>query len=126
MDNRALVPVHEFVMEPLKRTVIGLLSGHHFPTIQRSMFADGDTPLMESALQRCSQVMQLTPERLYLDLGRLIADMPELTSAPVTRELQSWLASAHALVKSSGGLAESLRLKVACQNLDGPLRDRNA
>ena len=126
MDNRALVPVHEFVMEPLKRTVIGLLSGHHFPTIQRSMFADGDTPLMESALQRCSQVMQLTPERLYLDLGRLIADMPELTSAPMTRELQSWLASVPALVKSSGGLAESLRLKVACQNLDGPLRDRNA
>jgi len=70
--------------------------------------------------------MQLTPERLYFDLGRLIADMPELASAPMTRELQSWLASANALVKSSGALAEALRLKVACENLDGPLRDRNA
>jgi hypothetical protein len=71
-------------------------------------------------------MMQLTPERLYFDLGRLIADMPELASAPMTRELQSWLASANALVKSSGALAEALRLKVACENLDGPLRDRNA
>ena len=70
--------------------------------------------------------MQLTPERLYFDLGRLIADMPELASAPMTRELQSWLASANALVKSSGGLAEALQMKVACENLDGPLRDRHA
>ena len=70
--------------------------------------------------------MQLTPERLYFDLGRLIADMPDLASAPMTRELQSWLASANELVKSSGGLAEALRLKVAGQNLDGPLQDRNA
>jgi hypothetical protein len=69
--------------------------------------------------QHCepSHVMQLTPERLYFDLGRLIADMPELASAPMTRELQSWLASVNALVKSSGGLAEALQLKVACENL---------
>jgi hypothetical protein len=70
--------------------------------------------------------MQLTPERLYFDLGRLIADMPDFASAPMTRELQGWLASANALVKSSGGLAEALRLRVACENLDGPLQDRNA
>jgi hypothetical protein len=73
-----------------------------------------------------SHVMQVTPERLYFDLGRLMADMPDLASAPMTRELQTWLASAHELVKASGALAEALRLNVACGNLDGPLPDRNA
>jgi hypothetical protein len=70
--------------------------------------------------------MRSTPERLYLDLGRLIADMPDLASDANTRELQSWLASANALLKSTGSLAEALRLRVACENLEGPLRARNA
>src|SRR5262245_5744217 len=70
--------------------------------------------------------MPLTPERVYLDLGRLIADMPDLASGDITRDMQGWLASAHALLKSSSSLADAVQLKVACQNLDGPLRDRNA
>ena len=65
-------------------------------------------------------------ERVYFDIGRLIAEMPELGSGQITHEVQGWLASANALVKSRCTLAEALQLKVACQNLDGPLRIRNA
>src|SRR5712672_665772 len=67
-----------------------------------------------------------TPEKLYFELGRLIAEMPELASGPITFEVQRWLASANALVKSSGSLTEALQLTVACENLDGLLRARNA
>jgi hypothetical protein len=70
--------------------------------------------------------MLLTPEKLYFELGRLIAEMPELASGPITPEVQRWLASANALVKSSGSLTEALQLTVACENLDGLLRARNA
>jgi hypothetical protein len=70
--------------------------------------------------------MLLTPETLYFQLGRLIAEMPELASGPITSEVQRWLASADTLVKSSGSLTEALQLTVACENLDGPLRARNA
>ena len=67
--------------------------------------------------------MRIAPERLYLELGRLIAEMPELASGPITPELQRWLARADSLVKSSGSMAEALQLTVALENLDGPLRD---
>jgi hypothetical protein len=70
--------------------------------------------------------MLITPERLYLELGRLIADMPELASGPITPELQRWLARAESLVNSSGSVAEALQFTVAHENLDGPLRARNA
>jgi|tagenome__1003787_1003787.scaffolds.fasta_scaffold20833182_1 hypothetical protein len=70
--------------------------------------------------------MLLRPEKLYFELGRLIAEMPELASGPITAEVQRWLASADALIKSSGSLTEALQLTVACENLDGPLRGRNA
>jgi hypothetical protein len=70
--------------------------------------------------------MLLTPEKLYLELGRLIAEMPELASGPITSEVQRWLVTASAVVKSSGSLTEALQLTVACENLDGPLRARNA
>ena len=70
--------------------------------------------------------MRIAPERLYLELGRLIAEMPELASGPITPELQRWLARADSLVKSSGSMAEALQLTVALENLDGPLRTCNA
>jgi hypothetical protein len=70
--------------------------------------------------------MLMTPETLYFELGRLIAEMPELASGPITPDVQRWLASASALVKSSGSLTEALQLTVACENLDSPLRARNA
>ena len=55
-----------------------------------------------------------------------MAETPELASGPITPKVQRWLASANALVKSSGSLTEALQLTVACENLDGPLRARNA
>jgi hypothetical protein len=70
--------------------------------------------------------MLVTPEKLYFELGRLIAEMPELAPGPITPEVQRWLASANALVKSSGSLTEPLQFTVACENLDGPLRGRHA
>ena len=70
--------------------------------------------------------MLLTPETLYLELGRLIADIPELASGPITADVQRCLARANALVKSSGSLTDALQLKVASENLDSPLRVRNA
>ena len=71
-------------------------------------------------------VMLLTPEKLYLELGRLIAETPELASGQITPKIRRWLAIASSLVKSSGNLVEGLRLAVACENLDGPLRARHA
>jgi hypothetical protein len=68
----------------------------------------------------------LAPEKLYLDLGRLIAETPELASGPITPEVRRWLAIANSLIKSSGSLTEGLQLAVACENLDGPLRARHA
>jgi len=61
-----------------------------------------------------------------LELGRLIADIPELASGPITADVQRCLARANALVKSSGSLTDAVQLKVASENLDGPLRVRNA
>ena len=70
--------------------------------------------------------MLLTPERLYFELAHLLAQMPELASCPLTPEVHRWLASANALLQSSGSLADALQLTVACENLDGPLRARHA
>ncbi|MFL6799719.1 MAG: hypothetical protein ACJ8F3_20170 [Xanthobacteraceae bacterium] len=70
--------------------------------------------------------MSLMPERLYLELGRLIAQTPDLLAAPQAATTQQWLTSATALVKASGSVAELVPFMVACENLDGPLRARNA
>jgi hypothetical protein len=68
----------------------------------------------------------MTPERSYFELGRLIAEMPDLHTGPITPDMQRWLASVNAVVKSSGRLTDALQFAVACENLDGPLRARNA
>jgi hypothetical protein len=70
--------------------------------------------------------MPLTPENLYWELGRLIACTPELASGPITPDVRRWLASANALVRSSGSLTDGLQFAAACENLDGPLRGRHA
>jgi hypothetical protein len=70
--------------------------------------------------------MLLRPETLYFELGRLLAEMPELAFGPITPEVQRWLASTNSIVKSSGSLTEPLQLTVASENLDGPSRVRNA
>jgi hypothetical protein len=70
--------------------------------------------------------MLLNPQNLYFELGRLLAQMPDLTSGRLTPEIHRWLASANALLRFSGSLADALQLKVTCENLDSPLRARNA
>jgi hypothetical protein len=70
--------------------------------------------------------MSLTPEELYFELGRLMAEMPELATGPITPEINHWLARAVALVKSSGSLAEAIQLMAAREDLDGVLQARKA
>ena len=54
--------------------------------------------------------MLLTPERLYLEVGRLIAEMPELASGAITSKVQRWLVTATEVLRSSGSLKEALQL----------------
>lgn len=70
--------------------------------------------------------MSLTPEELYFDLGRLVAEMPDLATAEITPETSDWIARAVALVGLSGSLADKIQLSVATENLDGVLRPRKA
>jgi hypothetical protein len=69
--------------------------------------------------------MSLTPEALYYQLGSLVAETPEL-AGPSTTETSRWIARAITLVELAGGLADTIQLRVATENLDGVLRARNA
>ena len=71
--------------------------------------------------------MSLSPEELYLQLGNLIAEMPDLAHCPITSEVNRWLGRAQALVEDVIDSSEVTTLKVACQNLSIPnLRAMNA
>jgi hypothetical protein len=70
--------------------------------------------------------MLVEPEAWYFQLGGLLAEMPELGSGPMTPEIEQWAKRAVALIESTGGLADSIQLKVAIQHLHGALRARNA
>ncbi|MFV8529454.1 hypothetical protein [Ralstonia pseudosolanacearum] len=71
--------------------------------------------------------MSLDPESLYVQLGRLVETMPDLTRpGPTTAEANQWLGRAAALVEESGDPADFITFKVAAQNLDTVLRDTNA
>jgi hypothetical protein len=50
-------------------------------------------------------------EELYLELGRLMAAMPELGSGAVTHEINHWLARVVALLKSNGSLTEAIHVE---------------
>ncbi len=70
--------------------------------------------------------MSLSPEALYQQLGSLIAEMPDLTQGPITPEINRWLGRATALVELTGDKANWITLKVAAQNITGPIRIQNA
>lgn len=70
--------------------------------------------------------MSLSPENLYLQLGQLVAEMPDLANSPITQELNQWLGRASALVRECGNLADSVAVDVAVNNLHGALRETNA
>jgi hypothetical protein len=80
----------------------------------------------ESVTQWGVQSMSMTPEALYLQLGRLVAEMPDLANGPITPEMNAWLGRAAALVELTGDHANTLQLKVCAQNLGSAIRERNA
>src|SRR5438874_208346 len=69
--------------------------------------------------------MSLSAEALYYQLGNLVAETPEL-GGPTTIETDRWIERAFELVELPGGLADTIQLRVATENLDGMLRARNA
>ena len=70
--------------------------------------------------------MSLTPEQQYLQLGSLIAEMPDLASGPITPEMNSWLGRAAALVEATGDTFGKIALTNAAQWLGRANRDLNA
>jgi hypothetical protein len=70
--------------------------------------------------------MPLIPEQLYLQLGKLVKEMPDLAHGPITHETNAWLGRAFALVEQAMGELQAAILMVACQHLNGPLREQNA
>ncbi|MCH2546939.1 MAG: phosphatidylserine/phosphatidylglycerophosphate/cardiolipin synthase family protein [Alphaproteobacteria bacterium] len=59
----------------------------------------------------------ISPETLYMRIGRLIESMPDLANIQLTAETQKWLADAYALTKASEDLMESIEIKAAIDTL---------
>jgi hypothetical protein len=68
--------------------------------------------------------MTHTPEAIYLQLGQLVAEMPDLATGPITPEMNEWMGRAVALVELVDRL-DTIPLKVACQTLNSAIRDSN-
>ncbi|MDZ4320218.1 MAG: hypothetical protein U1A07_15490 [Phenylobacterium sp.] len=68
----------------------------------------------------------MTPEALYLQLGRLVADMPDL-SAPgaVTNEANVWLGRVGALIDHCSDLTDRISFQLAVKGLTGSFDERN-
>lgn len=70
--------------------------------------------------------MSLTPEALYLQLGRLVAEIPDFTpSGEVSEQVNDWLGKATALIELTGDLGDQASFKVASRNLNGALHAMN-
>jgi hypothetical protein len=70
--------------------------------------------------------MTLTPEQLYLQLGKLVKEIPPgLSSGPITPEMNRWMGLACTLVEGVDRVA-AITLRAACQNLDSAIRQMNA
>lgn len=62
--------------------------------------------------------MPLTPEALYIQLGQIITDMPDLKNHGWnTPEGQQWLGRATVLVEAAGDLTDALNFRVTVQGL---------
>jgi hypothetical protein len=69
----------------------------------------------------------MDPEALYLQLGQLISEMPELGGgAPITPEVNRWLGRAAYLVTEAGVGGDSISFTVASDLLNTVLREQNA
>jgi hypothetical protein len=54
---------------------------------------------------------------LYIRLGHLIANMPDLSALPVPRETLDWLAEVQAVVDATGDMFSSAQLETEIQSL---------
>lgn len=70
--------------------------------------------------------MAMNAEALYLQLGQLVASVPDLLAGPITNDTNQWLGRASALVEAVGNLADITAFNVSAQNLNGALRASNA
>jgi len=61
--------------------------------------------------------MSLTPEVLYLQLGNLVREMPDLAHGPITPKMNLWLGRAAALVHASGDYIGSTGITNSAQFL---------
>jgi hypothetical protein len=63
----------------------------------------------------------MSPEALYMQLGRLIAEMPNFViSRQLTPDKQLWLGRAVALIEAGGSTLDAIELMDAAKRLDGP------
>jgi hypothetical protein len=71
--------------------------------------------------------MKPTPEALYLQIGQLVASIPDFANAAgITHEMNQWLARATVLVEQTGDISDYAGLKVISDNLAGGRRAENA
>lgn len=71
--------------------------------------------------------MALDPESLYLQLGQLVADTPDMSGAhPITPDMLKWLGRASVLVAQASDAVDQAMLRLASDNLTGVLRQSNA
>lgn len=61
--------------------------------------------------------MSLTPEVLYLQLGSLVAQMPDLANGPITPEVNQWLGRAAALIAEASDQATAITFQNCAQFL---------
>jgi hypothetical protein len=69
--------------------------------------------------------MPMSAEELYLQLGSLVEEMPDLATGPITKDVNKWLGRAVALVGTMGDSANTITLQVASQNLNAAIRTQN-
>jgi len=71
--------------------------------------------------------MPINPESLYLQLGQLVSEMPELGGRnALTQSDYMWIARVTELVRAGGDEWDFGHLRIASDGLTGPLRDLNA
>lgn len=71
--------------------------------------------------------MAIDAESLYIQLGQLVAEMPQLGgNGSITPEINRWLGRACHLVRAAGSTYDGVAITSASDNLNTFLRDQNA
>ncbi len=63
----------------------------------------------------------MDPESLYLQLGQIVSEMPDLATAAITPEVNRWLGRAAHLVKAVCGAADSAIFDIASNSLSASI-----